>query len=634
MDIEEQLDKANRAYYDDGESALTDDEFDALQEYARKKGVEVSTLTPPSPMTSWTVVRHLCPMPGISTVVRNATELKALYDSDGIGRVGWASHKLDGLSIELVYRDGSLAQAILRGDGMEGEDVYSNAKHCRGVPEVITDKRERSIRCELVVSENNLEIMNGRREEDGRPKYKSRRSAVALVRSKAASIHELQLLTAVVVSIPWCDDPTNYVTELMSLVRSGPKRFLHAEQIPCNPVGAWKFRERVQDSRDNVQYQLDGVVFLDSDGRLAKFKFDATAAVTTVVRIVEQLGRTGVISPVCEFEPVELIGAEVKRASVHNAELVARELAGLGVGATVLVSRRGDVIPHVERVVSAASEPWVPSGQCPSCGSAAIIDGSISRCSADPGECSGTVIGLMRKYCMEIGTKGLSTGVLTALVSAGVDTPAQLYAMDPAWLSQLTMPGDQRIGDTRAAAIIKEMASKTSMTLGELLGAIGIPGCAKSVMEAVAAKFPEVEALTMIDVAELMTVPGVGETRAAAIAAYLDTRYRDIIEPLLEVVSIRKSDGPLIGKSFCITLALISGSRPQVEARIRAAGGTVKSSVGKDLTHLVCNTPNEGTSKLKRARELGVPIISEKDLLEMLGTSAPAESAPDTDDAF
>lgn len=629
-----QLERAVRAYYDDGESSLTDDEFDALQGHAASRGIVVSTLAPPPIGTPWAEADHHLPMPGIPTVVRSASELKDLFDSGGIGKSGWASHKLDGLSIELVYYDGRLVSAILRGDGMRGEDVLPNARHCRGVPEAILNTQKLSVRCELVISENNLGIMNERRSSDGRPVYKSRRNAVALVRSKTASIHELQLLTAVVVDVPWCKDPAQFPLELMKLVRTGVKRFVHAEHMPCSPVGAWKFREKVQESRASVPYQLDGIVYRDAEGRFAKLKFEATAAVARVTAIVEQLGRTGVIAPVCEFEPVQLLGADVKRASVHNAELIARELPGLGVGAEVIVSRRGDVIPHIERVVSRSGDPWVPSGRCPSCGSAAIADGSVARCSADPGECPGTVIGLMRKFCMEIGTKGLSTGVLTALVEAGVDTPAQLYTLDAAWLSQLTMPGEQRIGETRAASIVREMASKAEMTLGELLGAVGIPGCAKSVMEAVAARFPDPDALVTIDEAELTTVPGVGPARAASIAAFLDTRYRDVLQPLLEVVSIRKTSGPLSGKSFCITLAMASGSRPQVEARIRAAGGTVKSSVGRDLGYLVCNSPDETTTKLKRARELGVPIISEKDLLAMLGSAAPAEPDPCASDAF
>lgn len=633
-ELTEQLERAVRAYYDDGESGLTDDEFDALQGHAAVKGVAVSTLAPPPTGTPWTIHNHFMPMPGISTVVRNVFELKDLFDTGGIGKSGWASHKFDGLAIELVYDQGSIVAAILRGDGINGEEVLANARHCRGIPECITETRRLSVRCELVISKNNLEIMNERRKADGRPVYKSRRNAVALVRSKTASIHELQLLTAIVVDVPWCKDPEQFPLELMKLVRTGVKRFVHAEHTPCSPVGAWKFRDMVQETRASVQYQLDGVVYRDTEGRFAKLKFEATAAVARVTAIVEQLGRTGVISPVCEFEPVQLLGADVKRASVHNAELIARELPGLGVGAEVLVSRRGDVIPHIERVVVKSSDPWVPSGRCPSCGSVVIVDGSVARCSADPGECPGTVIGLMRKFCMEIGTKGFSTGVLTALVSAGVDTPAQLYTLDAAWLSQLTMPGEQRIGETRATSIVREMASKAEMTLGELLGAIGIPGCAKSVMESVAIHFPDPEALVTIDEAELITIPGVGPTRAASIAAFLDTRYRDVLQPLLEVVNIRRTNGPLSGKSFCITLAMTSGSRPQVEARIRAAGGTVKSSVGRGLSYLVCNSPDESTAKLKRARELGVPIISEKELLGMLGSTAPTEPDPSASDAF
>lgn len=630
----EQLDNAVRAYYDDGESGLTDDEFDALQQHAEAHGVSVKTLVTPPSGTPWTEVRHALPMTGIPTVVRTASELKDLFDAGNIGASGWVSRKLDGLSIELVYRGGALRNAILRGDGIIGEDVIANAQHCRGVPLTVVSDGLHSVRCELVISENNLGIMNQRRESDGRAPYKSRRGAVALIRSKTASIHELSLLTAVVVDLAWCKDPEQFPAELMRLTRIGVKRFIATEHGPCSPVGAWKFRESVQRTRASNEYQLDGVVYRDAEGRFVKIKFEATAAVATVTEVVEQLGRTGVISPVCKFEAVELLGADVRRASVHNAELIARQLPGLGVGATVLVSRRGDVIPHIERVVSPAEVPWSSSGVCPSCGSTAILDGSIARCSADPGECPGTVIGLMRKFCVEIGTKGFSVGVLTALVGAGVDTPAQLYTLDAAWLSQLTMPGDQRIGETRADSITREMRAKAEMTLGELLGAVGIPGCAKSVMEAVAARFPDPDSLTSIDEDELMTVPGVGSTRAASIAAFLDTRYRDVLEPLLEVVAIKKTGGPLAGKSFCITLGLLSGSRPQVEARIRAAGGTVKSTVGRGLSFLVCNMPDEGTAKLKRARELNIPIISEKTLIDMLGASGTVESDPDSSDAF
>lgn len=632
--LKDQLTQAVASYYDDGEAEFTDDEFDALQEHARRRGVEISTMSPPPVGSPWAVVEHAFPMPGIDLVLRTPIELKEAFEAGSIGRNGWTSHKLDGLSLELVYTGGELRQAILRGDGMRGEDVVVNALHLQGVPRLITRTLPTSIRCEVVISTNNLEILNDRREADGKKRYSSKRSAVAMIRARSANQHDLKLLAAVVVNIPWlANDRAKYGSELSTLAGNGVKKFLHVTHVPCNPAQAWKYRNHAQESRGQLPYQLDGVVYVDDELRMAKLKFDPTAAVTKVIEIVEQLGRTGVVSPVCRFEPVELIGASVQRASAHNAELIERELHGLGVGATILVSRRGDVIPHVERVVEPADVPWVPSGKCPSCGSDVITDGSTARCSADPGECPGTVVGLMRKFCVEIGTKGLNAGVLTAMVVAGIDTPAQLYSLDAARLSQVMMAGGQRIGEARASAIVAEMASKTEMTLGLLLGAISIPGCAKSVMEAVAEKFPDVEQLETIDQEELVAVPGVGPTRAAAIAAYLDTRYADIIEPLLQVVTVVNPSGPLSGSSVCITLGLNSGSRPQVEARIRAAGGKVKSSVGKGLTYLVCNYPDENTAKLKAAKAHGIKIISEQELLEIIGKHI-NEKEPKSDDQF
>lgn len=624
------LKDVNRRYYQDGETEFTDDEFDALAAH-----VGFSTTDSTAQASIFTVVDHLVPMPGIASVSRTVEEWIPI---GSILPSGWVSKKLDGLSVELQYdKNGRLSRAVLRGDGITGEDVTENAKHCRGVP-LGCNATLVSVRCELVVSSNNLVELNRLREEDGQKPYSSRRSAVTIVRSTPSPslIHRLALLTAVVIDVHFVDPTKGRLSAdaisafCASATPSGsPKRFTPVQQIHASPAGAWMFRGDTNIARDGDQYQLDGVVFRADNGTMHKLKFPSSAEITTVVAVIEQLGRTGIVTPVCEVEPIVLIGAKVRRATLHNIELAGTKFSGIGPGAKVLVSRRGDVIPHIEALVEPSTTPWEPSGACPSCGAPTVLDGAVARCSSDPTECAGTVLGLMRKFCMSRGMKGFGVGVLSALVNAGLDKPHYLFTIDAETLANLEQPGGSKVGPVIATRLVNEAARRASMTFGELLASIGVPGCAESIMESVA-RFVhgDVDRLDLLDIEHLMTIPGIGPERAAAIAAYLDYRLVDTIDPLVQVVRLVRSSGPLNGKSFCITLALRSGSRPQVEARIRACGGTVKNSVSRNLSYLVCNTPDEQTAKLKKAREYGIPIVSEEVLLKMIGNSAPSDSAP------
>lgn len=616
-------DSLNREYYDSGDSGVSDELYDAISEAL---GGEKTLCAPPSG-SGWQIREHLVPMSGISLVARNIEEWVSMVESGNIGDEGWASNKFDGLSIELQYANGSLVAAVLRGDGINGEDVLRNARRCRGVPASIRQTGTWSVRGEVVCSGNNLTIINESREVP----YATRRHAVSMVRSTTLMPQVASLLAIVAIDVvevtssgPRVVDMTELETWLTA------NRFLIVKQMRATAAGAWRARNAL--IRDPMDFQYDGLVFRDDRGRIAKLKPEPMMALTTVVGIVEQLGRTGVVTPVCELEPIRLLGSMVRRATAHNVELIGRDLVGLGPGAVVAVALRGDVIPHVERVMVASDHPWSPSGVCPSCGCPTLREGAISRCSSDPDQCPGTAVGLMRKFCVELGIKLLSGSTMAALFTAGVDLPHKLYEMDETWLASVEV-GGSRIGQTRAASIIREISSRSEMTFGELLGAVGVPGCAGSVMQLVADAFPDPESLETLDVEDLLPIDGIGPARARSIAAFMDTRYAAVVEPLLERIRIRPPGGSLAGKSFCITLGLRSGSREQVEAMIRRHGGVVKSSVSRDLTYLVCNTPSETTTKLTRAKELGTPIISEDELMIMMG-SVFVEPDPSSNDDF
>ena len=634
QELTERLLAANRAYYDDGESDLSDDEYDAIRRHLMTRGINIDTLTPPPKGSEWPVREHAEHMQGIPLCAK--TEKEWVWDiGHGGFEAGTVSIKYDGLSVEMVYKDGVLVHCILRGDGAYGEDVYANARRVGSVPAEVDHQwldrwlnkdcergQERykgtfSVFGELVISWNNLAVVNELREAEGKRPYKSPRSAVSMVRGRGNG----QLMQYMKFR-PFGISPVGGKGQRADLV--GLKRASGnfdpvdvEDNVP--PLDAWRRLKVIERRRGEFSFQMDGVVYVDDSGTRAKLKFAPESGVTTVTKIVEQLGRTGVVAPVVEFEPIDLVGATVVRATGHNAVLMEERLKGLGVGAKILVTRRGDVIPHIERVIEATDEAWTPGDECPSCGSEILVDGSIRRCSAQPGECPGTSSGLIVKYCKSLSIEGVGPAMGTIMVGSGlVSVPADLYTMDVETLAMCSN-GVSTVGSAIARKIHANIVERIEMTWGEMLGAIGIPGCASSVMEDVSKRFGDPQELREASEEDLADIEGIGPVRAAKIRMYVHTRWDDVIAPLLEVVSIKSVGKQLDGKTFCITLSLRSCGRSEMEARIRAAGGTPKSSVSKKLDYLVCNTPDAATSKLKRARTLGIPIISEEELIEMMG---------------
>jgi DNA ligase (NAD+) len=626
QDLVEKLKNANRSYYDTGESEMTDGEYDALRDHLASQGIELSTLTPPEPTTNWLVLEHAEPMSGIPLCARDHDEWLWIQANGGF-EFGTVSIKYDGLSVEMVYKNGKLDACILRGDGLVGEDVYSNARHVKGVPPVLDEAWLKrwiaddytgtfSVFGELVISWNNLDLVNQLRATERKNPYKSPRSAVSMVRGRGN-----RMMMQYMVFRPFSVSPSgssNLRASLVALKRASDKFMPVDVDDHVSPEDAWRRLKLIESSRDRYQFQMDGVVYVDDGGDVAKLKFSPESRVTTVTNIVEQLGRTGIVTPVIEFAPVELAGATVTRATGHNVVLMNQRLEGLGVGAKVVVTRRGEVIPHVERIVEASSDPWIPGVECPSCGSTVVVDGSVRRCSADPGDCDGTAAGLIVKYCKSLSIEGVGPSMATLMVGTGlINVPSDLYMINAEMLAACNN-GIGNVGEAIATKICDNIQAKREMSWGELLGAIGIPGCANSVMNDVALVFNE-ETLRECDAQALAEIDGVGKVRADKISTYVATRWDDVIGPLLQMVSLKTVGSQLDGKSFCITLSLRSCGRSEMETRIRGAGGIVKSSVSSKLSYLVCNTPDAATSKLKRAQALGVPVISEQELVEMMG---------------
>jgi DNA ligase (NAD+) len=630
--IKRLIHEANRAYYDGGESTLSDAEYDALTDEAILRGIDVTTLTGPPKRTPWSVVNHSIPMDKIGDAARDMRDWRHITIVNNLQK-GMASLKYDGMSIVMYYNtDGDLEHCLLRGDGEKGEDVWRNARYAMGVAHRVKCG-PLAVRGELVITMRNMEVLNQRRAAMNKDPYKTPRNAVAMVRKLEARPQDMALFTIRAISVSVIGRTfTNQIDGLEWLQEQSllgnfdiikPKR--------CTPQGAWMLRCELFKSRNNWKYLLDGVVFRGDQGELVKLKFPADSGITTVTAIVEQLGRTGVVTPVIEFETIKLAGADVSRATAHNVELMWKRLRGIGIGARVLVSRRGDVIPHVERVVEMSDDHWTPSGECPSCGHETAVDGAITRCANDPTECPGTTLGLILKFCKELGVDGIGPGVAAAMVDSGVIKPHNLFEINPDALAQMRAPGGHTIGETIANKIIRNLNKARETSMGDLLGSMGIRACGKSIMAQVCSAFPDPSTLAT---ANLEEVEGIGPERAENIRSYMMAHYENTVVPLLDYVVITKVGSALHGMTFCITGSLTLCGREQMHSRIKLAGGQVKGSVSKKVTHVVCNDLYSVSSKMKRARTLGCTIITEKQLIDMLDIDLEEDDGPTPDGDF
>jgi DNA ligase (NAD+) len=603
--------------------------------------------------------RHRLPMQSLDNTYSEAelrefhARLAKLLDREDLDYV--VEPKIDGLAVSLTYEGGRLVRAVTRGNGVEGDDVTANALTIRSLPRALKPSAEApvpdliEIRGEVYLTLAEFRRINAEREEAGLERYANPRNLAAGTlkqldsREVAARRLEIVLYGLGHAEPASAVGPTQagYLERVRAWGLPTVERFWRARGID----GVWSAVGELDRLRGEFAYATDGaVVKLDSlalqreAGATSKaprwamaYKFAAERAVAQLKAITVQVGRTGVLTPVAELEPVLLAGTTVSRATLHNRDEIARK--DIRVGDFVEIEKAGEVIPAVVRVVPERRTPacvaYVFPDRCPACGSPVEQrEGEVAlRCPNPdcPVQVRRRLWHFASRACVDI--DGLGSAMVDALVERGwARTPADLYRLRREDL--LTLGKDvEKSTDNLLSAI---EASKRA-ELWRFIHGLGITHVGASVAKDLAARFGGLEALAaarredFIGEKKATLVSGVGETVAQAIIDYFNQpRNRALVGELLglgvdPVAPARRpagASGPLAGKVLVLTGTLPGLAREEAQARIEAAGGKVSGSVSKKTSYVVAGA--DPGSKLEKAVSLGVPVIGAPELLRLL----------------
>ena len=646
-------------YYAKDAPEITDAQFDRLyRELQELEQRYPSLVTPDSPTQrvgakvegDFRPVAHAAPMLSLNNAF--ADDEVAAFDRrvrEGLGleEVEYAAEpKFDGLAISITYEDGLFTVGATRGDGYTGEDVTANLKTIRAIPlRLSADQAPRllEVRGEVVMLKKDFETINRHLLEQGeKPLVNPRNAAAGALRQKDPQMTASRPLSFFAYAVGRFEgqglpgDRHSHQIDYLARLRlpvSAHRRVLRGLD------GLLDYYRDIGAQRSNLPYDIDGVVYKVNEIKLQEklgfvsraprfalaHKFPAEEAETQVLDIGVQVGRTGALTPVARLKPVFVGGVTVTNATLHNEDEVRRK--DVRVGDTVVVRRAGDVIPEVARVLLQKR----PEGavifkmpeRCPVCRSRVErLEGeAVVRCPAGlycPAQRKQAILHFASRRAMDI--EGLGEKLVDQLVdSETVKTPADIYR-----LSVETLAGLERMGEKSAANLVAAIDRSRNTTLGRFIFALGIRNVGEATARDLARSFGDVRTLMEADEARLQQVPDVGPVVAQSIAAFFrEPHNREIVKQLLAagmrlVQPIPTGDG-LTGKTFVLTGTLPHLSREEAAARIEKAGGKVAGSVSKKTAYVVAGT--DPGAKYDKARELGIPVLDEDGLLDLLSSS-------------
>lgn len=648
-------------YYVLDDPEISDPAYDALyQELKALESAHPELLTPDSPTqrvgarprSDLRTVPHVEPMLSLDNTYNEGD----VYEFDRRVRDGLPAGtlieysiepKLDGASVEILYRGGRLVGGSTRGDGLEGEEILDNLRTIRGLPLFVGYKEDLTLRAEIVIYRRDLEVINEARLEEGQAPFANPRNAAAgslrMLDPQIVARRRLRAFVWQVLERNFTEDHSSALARAAELGLPTHARLLRAttrEELIA------KVHE-IEALRAELPYEIDGAVIKvnsyaaqDVLGRTAKFprwaiayKFSAERAYTQLKSIVVQVGRTGALTPVAELEPVPLAGTVVARASLHNQDQIAR--LDVRLGDLVGVEKAGEIIPQVVEVRfearSPGAQPYQMPLECPSCGTLALrVPGEVqARCPNPvcPGKLVGTILYYSRRFAMDI--DHLGEQLVQKLVREGhVKSVADIYELNAVTLLSL-----ERMAQKGVQNLLAAIEKSRTRTFDRLLTGLGIELIGQVASKQLALCFhslPELRRLPLAEVeARLGDIPGFGPKMVSAFLRYLSApetqellrRLEDlgVSTPMPQTAAI---EGPLSSLSFCVT-GVLSRKREDVHKDIQRAGGTVHDKVKTGTTFLVIGE-KVGKAKLDSAAKLGTKVLRETELdLLLRGETSP-----------
>jgi DNA ligase (NAD+) len=662
--LREEIRRHDRKYYVEAAAEISDRDYDRLLDELRELEAQHPDLVTPDsptqrvgdePVPELQPVRHRVPMMSIDNTY-GTDDLaawgkrveKMLADAGHAEPIEWVLElKIDGVAMSLRYDDGVLKQAATRGNGITGDDVTHNVRTIHGVPLMLglaKPPESIEVRGEIYMTNSDLVTLNEAQAKEGLPPFANTRNVAAgsirLLDPRECAARPLRFFCHGV------GDSTGLgagsQTDLLAWATQAGMPVAPGTQVFGSLAALVDRGTELIEELHDLDFEVDGFVVkvnrFDQQrilGATAKsprwaiaWKFEKFEATTTLAGIRVQVGRGGTITPVADLEPVELAGTIVRRASLHNAEEIARK--DIRIGDVLVVEKAGKVIPHVVRVEKHLRKgrlrSWEFPTECPECGTAVVKDeeGVYIRCPnvGCPARCRERLRFFASRGAMDI--EGLGDKLVEQLVSTGlVQDYANLYALTPEQLEPL-----ERMGKKSAAALVEQIEGSKTRGLVRVLNALGVRHVGPRVATLLCERFPTIEKLQAASAEELANVPEIGEIIAASVHEWLQSDYgRRTIDGLrtagvrLDVPeSDRAAGGPLTGKTLVVTGTLAGFSRQEAEEAIRKAGGRASSSVSKKTDYLVAG--EEAGSKLATATKLGVPVLDEAGFRKLLSGDA------------
>ena len=639
---------------------ISDSEFDQLMNQLKKLEAEHPALITPDsptqrvggkPREGVVKAAHSSPMLSLDNTYneedlrnweRRVHELSGRKDIDYVCEL-----KLDGMSLALQYENGRLVRGITRGDGTVGEDVTLNVRTVRSIPLSVPEEKLKAagipadfeVRGEMLMPVAAFSKMNQEREEKGLSSFANPRNATAgTVRQLEPSIVAQRRLDYFAYML-LRDGRTFFDRQSKSLdaleiagFKVNPSRI-----VARNFEDVWKFIEQEQSKREKLPYEIDGIVvkvdrtaLQDELGYTGKaprwaiaYKYAARAGITQIEGVLWQVGRTGKLTPVAMLKPVAIGGTTVSRATLHNVDEIER--LGVRVDDSVEVERGGDVIPKVTRVVDDKDHPrghklfHVPE-KCPVCGTKVVrTEGEVDYFCVNancPAKLRETILHFASRGVMNI--DGMGEALVNQLTDRGlVKNVADIYKLTENDLLSL-----ERMGEKSAQNVLREIEASKKLPFERVIYGLGVRFVGERTAQFLAEHFGSMDALMNAGEEELQQANEVGPRIAQSIAEFFqEPKNRQLVERLrkagLTFAGIRKARGTkLAGKMFVLT-GTLTRPRDQVKMMIEDAGGRVSGSVSKKTDYVVAGT--DAGSKLDKAKELGVSVIGEKDLDELVG---------------